>query len=52
MKTAAIITAFLIAFGAVGADDAAEQDRQIATYCDAVKAGQWPAYKGVSQCRD
>lgn len=52
MKTAAVITAFLIAFGIVGADDSKEQDRQISVYCEAVKAGQWPAYKGMQPCKD
>jgi hypothetical protein len=47
MKIAAVATFALAALAFMGHEDSKELDRQLAEYCEAVKAKQWPDFKGI-----
>ena len=53
MKTTAVLLAVLGLFGLVGAMDYEDAQAEEANYCEMVKAGHWPDYRGTyrAECR-
>jgi len=52
LTSIAAVLAIVAAFGIVGGMDYKDEQAQQALYCDNVKSGVWPDYKGtyVSEC--
>lgn len=53
MKTVAVLLALLALFGLVGAMDYEDQQAEQENYCEMVREGLWPDYRGTyrAECR-
>ena len=53
MKTAAVLLALLGLFGLAGAMDYEDQQAEQENYCEMVREGLWPDYRGTyrAECR-